>query len=327
MGVIASGMVVTGTERRANPKRVQPGNREWVTTIQSINAEGWAPPPFIIVAGQYHLSSWHRESNLPGNWAIATTKNGWTDNETGLVWLKHFNRHTIKRSNGAYRLLILDGHESHHSVLFEDYCKENKIITLCMPPHSSHLLQPLDVGCFGPLKQAYGREIEQLIKCSITHISKTEVLPAFHAAHQATMTNNTIQGGFRGAGLVPLDASHVISRLDIQLRTPTPPLGEPELPVPWTSKMPKTVREPESQSEYLRRRIERHHSSSPTSIIEALKSMTKGLKGTTHEMTLLRAEVRDLREANEILSGRRREKKETLTQWRDDDCRGRSGIN
>jgi hypothetical protein len=120
---------------------------------------------------------------------------------------------------------------------------------------------------------------------------------------------NNIQGGFRGARLVPLDASLVISRLDIQLRTPTPPLGEPELPAPWTSKTPKTVRETESQSEHLRRRIERHHSSSPASISEALKSMTKGLKGTMHDMALLRAEVRDLREANEILSRRRREKK------------------
>jgi hypothetical protein len=57
MGVIASGMVVTGAERRGNPKRVQPGNREWVTVIQSISAQGWAAPPFIVIAGQYHLSS------------------------------------------------------------------------------------------------------------------------------------------------------------------------------------------------------------------------------------------------------------------------------
>jgi hypothetical protein len=79
-----------------------------------------------------------------------------------------------------------------------------------MPPHSSHLLQPLDVGCFGPLKKASSREIEQLVKCSITHISKTEFLPAFHAAFQATMTKSNIEGSFRRAGLVPLNAENVI---------------------------------------------------------------------------------------------------------------------
>jgi hypothetical protein len=73
-----------------------------------------------------------------------------------------------------------------------------------MPPHSSHLLQPLDVRCFGPLKKAYGREIELLMKRSITHVSKTEFLPAFYAVFRATMTEGNIKGGFRGAGLVPL---------------------------------------------------------------------------------------------------------------------------
>ncbi|KAF6527778.1 hypothetical protein HZS61_008080 [Fusarium oxysporum f. sp. conglutinans] len=130
MGMIASGMVVTGAERRGRPKSVQPGNREWVTVIQAINAEGRAIQPFIVVAGQYHLANWYQESNLPGDWAIATSQNGWTDNEIGLEWLKHFDRYTAKRSNSRYRLLILDGHESHHLLDFEEYCKENKIITL-----------------------------------------------------------------------------------------------------------------------------------------------------------------------------------------------------
>jgi hypothetical protein len=222
MGMIASGMVVTGSERRGRPKSVQPGNREWITVIQAINAEGWAVQPFIIGAGQYHLANWYRDSDLPGDWAIATSQNGWTDNEIGFEWLKHFDRCTTKRSVGRYRLLILDGHKSHHSVDFERYCEENQIITLCMPPHSSHLLQPLDVGYFSLLKKAYGREIEHLIRCSITHVSKTEFFPAFYAAYQATMTEQNIRSSFRGAGLVPLDPESVVSKLDVQLRTPTP---------------------------------------------------------------------------------------------------------
>ncbi|KKF92977.1 DDE superfamily endonuclease [Ceratocystis platani] len=51
MGLIASGMVVTGTERRGQAKSAHPGNREWVTAIQAINAEDWAIAPFIAVAG------------------------------------------------------------------------------------------------------------------------------------------------------------------------------------------------------------------------------------------------------------------------------------
>ncbi|KAJ3545078.1 hypothetical protein NM208_g450 [Fusarium decemcellulare] len=312
MGMIATEMVVTGSERRSKPKSVQPGNREWITVIQAINAEGQAIQPFIIGAGQYHLANWYQESNLPGDWVIATTQNGWTDNETGLEWLKHFDRCTAKRSNSRYRLLILDGHESHHSIDFERYCEENKIIRLCMPPHSSHLLQPLDVGCFSVLKRAYGREIDRLIRCSITHVSKTEFFPAFHAAHEATMTEGNIKGAFRGAGLVPLDPESVISKLDVQLRTPSPVEEVASPTTPWVSKTPRTVIEAGSQSEYLERRIKRHQSSSPESILEALQSFAKGTKAVMHKVALLTAKVKDLEEANQILSRRRRAKRTRL---------------
>ncbi|KAL2885548.1 hypothetical protein HOO65_070010 [Ceratocystis lukuohia] len=57
MGVIASGIVITGAERRGKVKSVQLGNWEWGTAIQAINAEGWAIALFIVVAGRYHLAS------------------------------------------------------------------------------------------------------------------------------------------------------------------------------------------------------------------------------------------------------------------------------
>jgi hypothetical protein len=59
-------------------------------------------------------------------------------------------------------LLILNSYESHKSLAFQDLCKENKIITLYIPPHLSYILQLLNVGCFAPLKQAYSKEIRVL---------------------------------------------------------------------------------------------------------------------------------------------------------------------
>jgi len=181
-----------------------------------------------------------------------------------------------------------------------------------MPPHSSHLLQPLDVGCFGPLKKAYSREIERLIRRSITHISKTEFFLAFYAAFQLTMTESNIKGGFRGAGLAPFNPEIVISKLDVQLRTPTPVEEVAQQAQPWTSMTPRTVLEAGSQSEYLQRRIRRYHSSSPESILEALRSLEKGTKVVMHKVTLLAEENRELRQANDMLSRRRRAKRTRL---------------
>jgi hypothetical protein len=59
MGVILSGTVIISSERRGNPKSVQPGNWEWATVIQAINAGGQAIDPYIVVTGQYYLANWY----------------------------------------------------------------------------------------------------------------------------------------------------------------------------------------------------------------------------------------------------------------------------
>ena len=118
MGVITSQLVITGSERRGKPKMIQPGNREWITVIQGICAAGWAIPPFIIYAGKNHISSWYEDISIPRDWVIAVSSNGWTNNELGVAWLKHFNAHTMSRQVGRHRLLVIDGHESHKSLEF-----------------------------------------------------------------------------------------------------------------------------------------------------------------------------------------------------------------
>jgi hypothetical protein len=159
MGIIGSMKVVTGSERCTWLELVQPGDREWVTVIQSVCAAESCTPPFIVYKGRVHISAWYKEAGIPRNWKLSVSENGWTNNALGLEWLKHFDAHTKPRKVGRYRLLILDGHESHLNQDFKDYCKENNILTLCMPPHSSHILQLLDVVCFSPLKRKYSQRV------------------------------------------------------------------------------------------------------------------------------------------------------------------------
>jgi hypothetical protein len=223
MGMISTQLVVTGSERRTRPRAIQPGDREWVTAIVGVNATGWTIPPYIIFAGKLHLSTWYEGNDIPSDWVIALSDNGWTTDLLSLDWLKHFDVHTKARVKGTHRLLILDGYGSHLTLEFENYCNENKILTLCMPAHTSHLLQPLDMGCFSPLKKAYGRQIDRLIRNHINHISKIEFLPAFRIAFDVAITSNNIRGGFRGTGLIPFNSESVISKLDVRLATPSPP--------------------------------------------------------------------------------------------------------
>ena len=85
-------------------------------------------------------------------------------------------------------MLVLDRHESHESAEFQEYYKAYNIITLCLPPHLSHLTQPLDVRCFSVLKRAYRRQIETFIKAHINYISKVEFFLIFKVAFIESMT-------------------------------------------------------------------------------------------------------------------------------------------
>jgi hypothetical protein len=222
IGVISTAKVITGAER-ARPVSIQPGNREWVTVIDCISSYGWSVPPVIIFEGKVHQSTWYSDT-LPLDWVIGVSENGWTDNELGLTWLENvFEKHTASRTKGVYRLLILDGHGSHLTPEFDLFCKEHSIITLCMPPHSSHLLQPLDVGCFAVLKQSYGRQIEGYMRNRVNHINKPDFLHAFHTARTEAITLANIQSSFAATGLVPYDPERVLLKLHTQLKTPTPP--------------------------------------------------------------------------------------------------------
>lgn len=235
--------------------------------------------------------------------------NGWTTNKLGVQWVKHFNAHTKARTVGTYRLLILDGHESHHSVEFEDYCKENKIITLCMPAHASHLLQPLDVGCFAPLKVAYGRQIEDLMRNQVTHIDKHQFFPAFAAAFKAAIIESNIQGGFRGSGLLPFNPDVVLSKLDIRLHTPSP---SPSITGPWESRTPNTHAELASQTELIKGKIIQHQHSSPTPITDAVDQFLKGAHHMAAQLTFVKSEKARLRKANEEASKRKSRKRKRI---------------
>ena len=163
IGVISTAKVVTASERALRPVTIQPRNREQVTAIECINSSSQLLPSMIIFKGKIYISSWYLDSLL-SDWTIAVSDNSWTTDQLGLTWLTDvFHPQTKDSTVSVYRLLILDRHRSHVTPEFDLFCKDHCIITLCMPPHSSHLLQPLDVSYFAGLKQSYGRQIEDLI--------------------------------------------------------------------------------------------------------------------------------------------------------------------
>jgi hypothetical protein len=293
MGLIATTKVVTSSDTIGRATAIQPGNREWVTVIEGINATGWAIPPFIILPGRVHQSNWYKD--LSPDWVIALSDNDWTNNQLSLEWVKHFNTHTETRTKGTHRLLILDGHGSHATPEFDQYCKANQIITLCMPAHTSHLLQPLDVSCFSPLKHSYGLEVQDLVRCGIQHIDKDDFLEIYRKIRPIALTKDNIQSGFRATGLIPYAPERVLSSLTIT-KPPTPPGTADGEITQWISETPHNLVELEHQSRLIRGLLQRQ-SQSPSN--QAISQLIKGCQMAMHSAVILTKENTQLRLANE----------------------------
>jgi hypothetical protein len=58
MVIIATSKVITTSDTMGKPSFLQPGNREWVTSIEAVNAMGWALPPMILFKGSTYGGSW-----------------------------------------------------------------------------------------------------------------------------------------------------------------------------------------------------------------------------------------------------------------------------
>ena len=175
---------------------VQPSNQEWATVIQGVSSCRQAVPPFIIVKGSNHLTNQYTETNLPLDQVITTSKNRQTTNKRSLEQIQHFNKYTKSHTKGTCRLLVLNRHKSHHSASFKLYYQTYNIITIYMPPHSSYILQPLNISCFATLKKAYSQQIKDLIYTHVNHITKVKFLITFKAAFFTSITKENILGGF-----------------------------------------------------------------------------------------------------------------------------------
>jgi hypothetical protein len=180
-----------------------------------------------------------------------------------------------------------------------------------MPLHASYILQPLNVGCFAPLKQAYKEEIRVLVNYFINHIDKKAFLDTYKKVHERVFSSNNIISSFRATSLVPDNAEVVLSKLEAKPRTPTPPAPGPTA---WHPKTPSNAWEIEAQTTLIMKRIRAHKSSSPESIIEMVLQAKKGSVIKVHANTLLEARVAALEQANNAASERKKRKKRRIQE-------------
>jgi hypothetical protein len=83
----------------------------------------------------------------------------------------------------------------HVTIKFLDYCKANKILLATYPPHSTHTLQPPEIGIFSLLPKAYSDELEGFLHASqgLRAITKQDFFRLFWKAWDKAVSPTNIK--------------------------------------------------------------------------------------------------------------------------------------
>jgi len=206
---VCNNQTVIGTTSTTSSYKKTPENREWVSIIETISATGIRLQALVIFKGQSLQTTWFTNDTTP-DYRYTVSMNGWTNNEIGLAWLNQvFLPQTAV--DDQYRLLLIDGHKTHATFEFMWKCHENKVVVFYLLPHSSHVLQPLDLACFSLLKSRYRDQITNLARFDdASAVKKAQFLQYYEKASQEGLNSRQIKAGWKASGIHPWNPRKVV---------------------------------------------------------------------------------------------------------------------
>ena len=206
---------VVGVKGKAAYRITSGPGRENTTVLAACNAAGRALPPLVIFAGQNLQSSWRGDKALEGT-TYGISPSGWMTSEVFSSWFDHFVSIVKERP----LLLVLDGHITHTSLSVIEKAINEDVTILKLPPHSTDLLQPLDVACFAPLKKLWIKKLNLWLNQwgPRLPVRKHNLVNLLGEIWEQGLTPNNIMAGFSATGVYPVDKTkYPADRLDGRL--------------------------------------------------------------------------------------------------------------
>ncbi|XP_050303764.1 uncharacterized protein LOC126741406 [Anthonomus grandis grandis] len=190
--------------RKTVLKVVAADRGQLVTAVCCMGASGvWVPPALIFLCKRMNDELFY---GCPPGTLQLVTETGYMNSELFIRWLRHFQDY-VKSSEDDPVVLILDNHTSHFTLEAVNFCRNNCIVLLSLPPHGSHKMQPLDKCFFGPLKTAFSNESDKwMIQNPGRPVTLKQMSRLFRAAYSKVATIQICEKAFSAIGLYPYTA-------------------------------------------------------------------------------------------------------------------------
>ena len=203
------GEFVLGEKRRALYDASSGSDKEAITTLFVVNAAGEIVSPLTVY--KYVRLPKNCIDIAPPGWGIGKTENGWMDSASFYEYFsKIFHPYLLLKKIPLPVIVFLDGHVSHLSYQLSKFCREHEIIICCLPPNTTHILQPLDVAFSAPLKQQWKKFIKLWrIQHDGSDLQKFEIPTALSQIINKTEFNEAVKAGFRNCGLYPYNPNAI----------------------------------------------------------------------------------------------------------------------
>ncbi|XP_062556736.1 tigger transposable element-derived protein 2-like [Armigeres subalbatus] len=186
-------------------------DKENYTVLISASAAGVLAPPLVLFPYKSRIPG-KIACSVPKGWSVGRSDSGWMNSNTFFEFIANvFYPWTVESNIKFPIILFVDGHSSHATYETVEFCKSKQIVLVSLFPNATHVMQPLDVAFFAPMKTAWQAELK---KWRFDHdgamITRCEFAPLLEITLQNMASKeSSLINGFRKCGLYPFDADAI----------------------------------------------------------------------------------------------------------------------
>ncbi|XP_052071024.1 uncharacterized protein LOC127709474 [Mytilus californianus] len=195
----------------STPPAITSGDKHLVTVLGCGNAQGHSVPPFFVFPGNRMRQELLENKSTGADGDVS--ESGWSNTE---IFRKYMANHLLKyiphRTSDVPVLILFDGHKSHISLELIEWARKENIILFVLPAHTSHILQPMDVGCFGPFERIFNNECHKFMRQNCSQpITRYNICGLACKGYLHALSPSNLQSAFRKTGIYPYDP-HMVDR-------------------------------------------------------------------------------------------------------------------